>query len=200
MQTSTLLQLLREMSTYRRNRLCKFLQSPYHNQREDVLALFEHIDQHIDKDWAPLSKEASFRAVYPGQAYDEQQLRYLMSFLMKNIEQFFIAEQLKGDELLAQRLLLQAYRESAGAKSFQKALRRARRLQEHAERAELFYHHSFALEREEYRFRAGRKRDAPSQLPRLNAALDEAFFISRLKQPIRPCSGKRKKARAFWPC
>ncbi|MCB0559313.1 MAG: hypothetical protein H6573_12470 [Lewinellaceae bacterium] len=182
MQTSTLLQLLQEMSVYRRNRLRRFLQSPYHNQREDVLALFEYIDQHIEGDWAPLSKAPAFQKVYPGQVYDERQLRYLMSFLMKNLEQFLITEQLKEEEIVAQRLLLQAYRDAAGPKSFQKALRRARQLQEQAERAEFFYHDRFAIEREEYLFRAGRQRDAPSQLPRLNAALDEAYLISRLKQ------------------
>lgn len=170
------------MSVHRRNRLRKFLQSPYHNQREDVLALFEHIGRQLGGGREALSKELAFRAAYPGEVYDEQQLRYLMSFLLKAVEQFFITEQLQADELLEQCLLLKAYRESAGPKSFQKALRRARRLQEKAERAELFYHSSFAIEREEYLFRAGRKRDAPSQLPRLNAALDEAFLISRLKQ------------------
>lgn len=182
MQTSTLLQLLRAMPVYRRNRLRKFLQSPYHNQRGDVLALFEHINRHLDGSRELLSKEPVFHAVYPGRAYGEQQLRYLMSFLLKAVEQFFVAEQLKTEVLPEQRLLLKAYREAAGPKSFQKALRRARQLQERAERGELFYHDSFAIEREEYLFRAGRKRDAPSQLPRLNAALDEAFLISRLKQ------------------
>ena len=174
--------MLEGMSVYRRNRLRKFLQSPYHNQREDVVTLFEYICLHLDGDWSFLSKEAAFRAVYPGRVFDEQQMRYLMSFLLKAIEQFLAAEQLDGHEVWAQRLLLNAYRESAGPKSFQKALRRARQLQEKAERSELFYHENFAIEREEYLFRAGRKRDAPSQLPRLNAALDEAFFISRLKQ------------------
>ncbi len=170
------------MSVYRRNRLRKFLLSPYHNQREDVVALFEHIDRRLGENWVLLQKKPTFRAVYPGQDYDEQQLRYLMSFLLKAIEQFLIAEQVNEDEVLAQRLLLKAYRESAGPKSFQKALRRARQLQEKAERDELSYHDTFAIEREEYLFRAGRKRDAPSQLPRLNATLDEAFLISRLKQ------------------
>ncbi|MCB9296959.1 MAG: hypothetical protein H6559_28140 [Lewinellaceae bacterium] len=182
MKGSTLLQLLEAMSVYRRNRLRKFLLSPYHNQREDVSDLFEHIDRHLGSDWAPLAKEPAFLAVYPGRPFDEQQLRYLMSFLLKAIEQFLVVEQLNEDEILAQRLLLKGYRESAGPKSFQKALRRARQLEDKAERAELFYHHRFAVEREEYLFHAGRQRDAPSQLPRLNAALDEAFLVSRLKQ------------------
>ncbi|MCB9048018.1 MAG: hypothetical protein H6556_01210 [Lewinellaceae bacterium] len=182
MKGSTVLQLLEGMSVYRRNRLRKFLQSPYHNQREDVLALFEQAGRYLEGGRAPLDKEEVFRAVYPARPYDEQQLRYLMSFLLKAIEQFLINEQLNENEVWAQRLLLKAYRENAGPKSFQKALRRARQLQEKAERVEFFYHDSFAIEREEYLFRAGRKRDAPSQLPGLNAALEEAFLLSRLKQ------------------
>ena len=58
------LQLLQEMSVYRRNRPVR--RSPSPQPAEDVLALFEHIDQHIEGDWAPFVKGASFqKGIYP---------------------------------------------------------------------------------------------------------------------------------------
>lgn len=182
MDKSTLFQLLLNLSATQRIRLGRFLESPYYNQREDVRRLYAYLSPIAGEGARGPSKEQAFEAVFPGRPYDGQQLRYLMSFLLKNAEQFLIAERLRADEAAGQALLLGAYRELRLDKGFQKASLRVRqRASEHLA-GEMGHHTAFAIERERYLFHAGQKRDAPSHLPQLNRVLDEAYWLSRLKQ------------------
>ena len=181
MNKSILFHALSILSATQRSRLEKFLHSPYHNQREDVVRLFEYLAPRMDGG-PGLSKEQAFQAVYPGRPYDDQQMRYLMSFLLKCLEQFLISEQLQADELAKHTLLLAAYRGLRLPKGFQKASRRVEALLKATQEGEMGLHAAFAIERERYLFQAGQKRDAPSFLPQLNQVLDESYFLSRLKQ------------------
>ncbi|MCB0570754.1 MAG: hypothetical protein KDC66_13355 [Phaeodactylibacter sp.] len=178
MDNSILFQLLSNLSASQRIRLGLFLESPYHNQREDVRRLYTFLLPIAGEGARGPAKEQAYEAVFPGVAYDGQQMRYLMSFLLKNAEKFLIAERLRADEGAGQALLLGAYRELRLAKGFQKVSLQVR----HQAAGEMAFHRAFAVERERYLFHAGQKRDAPSYLPQLNRVLDEAYWLSRLKQ------------------
>jgi len=86
--TSKLIFLLINLSKKEQNALRKFLQSPYFNQRADVLVFFELILKYLNKDIELPSKEFFFQQIYPNQSFSDQNFRLLMSYLFKLAEQF----------------------------------------------------------------------------------------------------------------
>ena len=57
MQKSTLVEIIGSLSRKEIRDLNKWLQSPAHNQRQDVIRLFEYICKHLDNGETGLEKE-----------------------------------------------------------------------------------------------------------------------------------------------
>ncbi|MBK8565081.1 MAG: hypothetical protein IPN76_17525 [Saprospiraceae bacterium] len=92
MKNSDLLQILQKLSVAERRSLAKFIASPWANQRADVAQLYDFIEKHREHLPASLTREAAHAAVYPGQPFDDKQVRRLMSYLLKVIEKFLTAQ------------------------------------------------------------------------------------------------------------
>ena len=67
MNNSTLIQLFKSLDKADRRQLRKVVTSPFFNQKEDVTALFNYIDKHLEAGAPKLMKEKAFAAVYPKQ-------------------------------------------------------------------------------------------------------------------------------------
>ena len=119
MQKSKLILILKSLEAPELILLEHFLRSPFHNENEEILLLFQYL-----KEFHPIypddsvNKELIFHHVYPGQHFDGKKLRYLFSYLYKLIEQFFVAQKLKEDtnkynlyllESLSERSLIKSY-------------------------------------------------------------------------------------------
>lgn len=94
--------MLQHFSKHDRNRLRKFLLSPYFNEQEDVVLLFNMVDKAIRKGEAAiegLEKEKVWKTVYPDVAYDDAQLRRVASELTNLILKFI------GNEYISKRPL-----------------------------------------------------------------------------------------------
>ena len=84
MENSQLIVLLKTMDTRELRAFRKWLLSPFHNQREDVIDLFDYImykDNLLRED--QLSKEKIFKKLFPGTEYDDARLRQTVHFLMR---------------------------------------------------------------------------------------------------------------------
>jgi hypothetical protein len=107
-----------------RRELRKLVRSPYFNQREEVVKLFDYIDTFVDKGQSKLRKEVVFTSIFPDTPFEAKRLNYAMSFLTKNIEAYLIhsetnripeqsadmlksALKLRGASTLTERALLQ---------------------------------------------------------------------------------------------
>jgi hypothetical protein len=106
MEKSVLATLIQSFSPVEVREARKFLQSPFFNQREDVLVLFEQLITGIeatkDSIWARIfGKEVPF---------EEQKLRLLMSYLHGLLEQYLAVKEFNSDELGLQIQLITAYR------------------------------------------------------------------------------------------
>ncbi|MDV7393799.1 hypothetical protein RZS08_20645, partial [Arthrospira platensis SPKY1] len=130
MHNSDLYRIFQNLPVNKRRALRKFIDSPYHNLREDVRMLFLHLDRYWDGDPAKLGKKAAWAAVFPGEAYDDQRMRYAMSFLLKTIERFLIHEEATADGVTAELHLAKAYREMGLEKMTRRSMARARQLHE----------------------------------------------------------------------
>lgn len=106
MKTQKLFITINALSKPEKRRLSQFLSSPYFNQREDVVKLFEML-QHATRFQ---THETMFRHVWPGAPYSIQQIRLLMSYLQKLIDQFLALEQWQSNPVAVQQETTRAYR------------------------------------------------------------------------------------------
>ena len=119
MDNSRLLELFLCLSKKEIRDLRKFVNSPFHNQRSDVIQLFEYLVKYaygskVDQ----LDKRLAFKFLYPKAAYQEKKMRYAMSFLYKSIQAFLSHQAYLTDPLLSQKALLQAMRQKGRNRLF----------------------------------------------------------------------------------
>ena len=91
MKKSNIVQVLRTFSKKEVRELHKWLHSPMHNQREDVLRLLDYLveGKHLEKE-EMLVKEYLFPWVYPKETYDDAKMRQSIFFLMRCLEEFMV--------------------------------------------------------------------------------------------------------------
>ena len=70
MLNSSLVELIKFLTPSDKKGLKKFVRSPFFNQREDVMLLFDYLENYIDTEPLKLAKEKVFEAVYPKQKYN----------------------------------------------------------------------------------------------------------------------------------
>lgn len=105
MKNANLYQLITAFSSAEIRAFRKFLQSPYFNQREDVLQLFDYL---IDNQEVIPTKIGAFQHLFPNQVFEEQSLRYVMSYLNQLAKQFLIIEKTQADTLYSQQQLVES--------------------------------------------------------------------------------------------
>ncbi|MBL7816736.1 MAG: hypothetical protein JNL70_17075 [Saprospiraceae bacterium] len=133
MFSSILYRYFKTLTKKDRRELSKFVNSPFHNQRKEVIRLFHLLDEQIDnvrivgkkpngedKMTHPLRKEAAFKAVFPDKTTaNDAQMRTTMSQLVDLIEDYFVCVELKNNKqyasekalVLRHALLLRGYKE-----------------------------------------------------------------------------------------
>ncbi len=89
MTESKLVFLLKTFKKVEWRRFKEFLASPYFNKRTDLGTFFDYIAATApDFSEKKLSKTVVFKKLYPNQAYDDKQMRYLMNYTLKAAEEF----------------------------------------------------------------------------------------------------------------
>ena len=184
MKSGRLIQILRSFTKKELRELKKWLHSPAHNQRKDVIKLFEYliVDDYLDKDDF-LDKKQVFRWIHPSEsAYDDAKMRQTIYFFMKSLEEFLIFQELHQDELQAKIALARVYRKRKLDKPFQKNLRIAQQFQvKQAHRNGQFLQSNYLLEQEIYTYLSIIKRK-DLNLQQVSDALDATFIADKLRQ------------------
>lgn len=183
MESSHLVVILQTFSAKEVRGLRKWLNSPVHNQREDVVQLFEYLmaGAHLTEEKF-LRKERVFSRVFPDEPFDDAKLRQTMHFLLKSIEEFLIYEELRGDEIRSRMALSSVYRKRKLDKAFQKTINSLETLQEKAPyRDEHFLRNEYLLQLEKYSFQEGKKRTTEMNLQEVSDALDATFMADKLR-------------------
>lgn len=91
LEKTHLVELLFTFDQYDWNGLKKFLNSPFHNQREDVKRLFDYLKSviQIQKNASNLDEIAAHQFVFGNALYKAQSLRYTVSFLFQLTRKYF---------------------------------------------------------------------------------------------------------------
>ena len=102
MLSEKLVSLLQTFSKYELNRFRKFLLSPYFNEQEDLVRLFELLNAALrteDNVDTMLDKQGVWKSLYPGKKIDDAHLRRICSDLGQMALQFMVEEARKKDAL-----------------------------------------------------------------------------------------------------
>jgi len=184
MNNSHLVVILRSLSKKEVRELRKWLQSPVHNQREDVMNLFEYLinSKRLEKSNL-LQKEKVFRKIFPGEIYDDAKLRQSMYFLLKAVEEFLVYSEMEEDKVRQRTVLASVYRKRKLDKAFQRTFRQIEALQAQTNfQDESHLRNEYLLQREEYLFWEDRRQYARMNVQGVSDALDYTFLADKLRQ------------------
>jgi hypothetical protein len=177
MENSHLLQLIRQLPAADIRAARRFLQSPYFNQRTDLLQLFDWIVLQKDPD-----KYEAWRHLFGKKAYNEQGFRLLMSYLNKLLEQFLAFETLQEEDHAIDFLTAVAYRKRRMQKPF---LRAREALERQTEKSPLrnsqYYETKHRLGWELHQLAISDKPTESGQIHLLAETLDVAYLSRRLR-------------------
>ena len=112
MQGSKLMQFLNTLDATEFTAFSKFVRSPFYNNKIELSEFYEYlydIKKQNKFNAKNLKKEIIFQALYPNEVFDAEKMRRLMSALNVLLKEFMIISNLKSNENLQKKLLLQSY-------------------------------------------------------------------------------------------
>jgi hypothetical protein len=179
MEKTLVWEAIKSLSKKEIKEFTQFLQSPFYNQRTDLMLLFNL----ISTSKVHISREQIFQKVFPNEDFDDQKLRLHLSYLFKVIEVFLIQKEQSDHELHNQILLLEAYRKRNLNRHFQKALNKTQKIfQQQNLRHPEFYFHNFLMESEQFQFLSGTGRTQEMNLQAVENNLNYTFISMKLRQ------------------
>lgn len=150
-----------------------WLDSPFFNNRQDLILLYGWIVDCKKKNIA-FSKSEAFQHIYPSQKYNDQQLRLIMSYLLKLLRQFLIWQSLQENEIDQQVYLLGSLRKRGLEKAFNKQWKKtAQIIEKQPNRNQNYYYNHYQIQLENYAFFKRYVREAKMPLQEI----DKTFTI-----------------------
>ncbi len=192
MISSKLINLYQSFSRKELVQLKKFVHSPYHNQHIEVTALFDYLYQYYEQGVSFLKKEVVFQHLYPKATYNDLKLRHTASYLIKVIEDYLIAKELRNTPGVKNQLLLSAYRKREMHKQFDQAVKAQTKTLSQSNWQHIDFHYqNYQLQHERYEFTTARSENTRHVLEQLTQAFDHYFIANKLKQACNVFSHKR---------
>ena len=183
MNNSRLLFVLKKLDRDAKKSFLSFLQSPFFNRRQDVCRLGEQVIDAMDKHPQNLQKAKVWTKVYPGQIYNDQKMRLLMSYTFKLLEKYLSVNSFLQASSKVDYQLIIAYRELDLEKPFLRTWSVAkRRLEKQALRDYTYLRDQYDLEAERHAYLGLKKQKEETRIQDLNELLDQQFIYQKLKQ------------------
>ncbi len=182
MQKSLIWDVIKQFSTQECRDFRRFLRSPYFNTREDLLALFEYLVENRNLN-VPPKRELVFAETFPEKKFDRVEMRLMLSYLFRLLEQFLRIEENEKDIAEQKSTLLSIYKSRSLNRQLRKTLNQSQKLhnnsnQQHPE----FYLEAYYLEKEEYEILSSAGRTQELNLQQVEDNLDSAFISFKLRQ------------------
>jgi hypothetical protein len=190
MENSYLIAVLKSLNKKELRELRKWLDSPAHNQREDVARLFDYLTtgDHLDNE-KYLRKEKIYAKIFGSEPLDDAKLRQTVHFLTKAVEEYLIVQDLVEDELHSRITLAGVYRKRKLDKPMQRALKNAQEaITAHPYRDDQYFRNDYLFQLELYTSMEGKQRTTQMNLQEVSDALELTFIIEKLRQTCRMLS------------
>ncbi len=183
MRNTKLFQLLQTLNIYELNRFGKFLHSPYFNEDERLIKLFEILSPHFkEQTHDTLRQKKIWKEVYADKKFEQLKFARLFSDLLKKLEEFLVIDKLKQNESRRQRNLLSHLTEKKLGRHYPESAKLARKkLEQTPYRDGEYYLQLFKLESEENNFiESQNQRTTEKNLLQTVEALDIFYMINKL--------------------
>jgi hypothetical protein len=183
MQGSQLFQLIKSLNKHDMRELRKVVRSPYFNQREDVIQLFDLIDKTLNSKQPNFSKEKVFGLLFPNKKFDDVLMRQIMSYLMKTIEKYLITEGMLQNDYESELQLIHALILRNADKIVEKNFEEFEKNSNQKLNKNAHYHYyKYRMLIEEYEYRSKKKRSSEVNLQVLSDELDFFYLSETLRQ------------------
>ena len=185
MLNSRLFELLMTLTPTELTSFNKYLRSPFFNQREDIIRLFDYFFQKKDlKRSDVFEKTMVFKSIYPKAKYNEKQLSYTMSFLLQAAQSFLVYNEMNENSKPSYHIYLaKAVKKRGLVKHFDTVIKKAEKaLEEQPFRNMDFHYHYHLLHLEKYESRATEKRTASRSFQEMADEMTTFFIASKLRQ------------------
>ncbi len=180
---SKLLSLFKTLEKQEIRDFKKYLQSPFFNQREDVIQLFDYLLQQEKRKKKMWDKEVVFQKLYPKVTFDDHRIRMAISFLFRHLENFLVYQQLFGDPVKIKIALAQIYRKRSLPKHFHSTIQSTKVLQDKQPSRNVKYHNDqMDILLEEFQFKATYERTVVQNLQEISNTMDITFISLKLRQ------------------
>ncbi len=177
-----LLELWQAVSPAEYRQVIKFLESPLHNQRADVLALARFLVGTPAAALESLDKAAVFAAIFPGEPYDNRRFNHTCSFLSKRLERYLAWQEWTREKHGHDLYLCRALRRRGANRQFvRRAERLARDLETQPLRNAAVHLTRYLLESERYQHRVLHERETPTLLAGVTDPLNHFFVLENLR-------------------
>jgi hypothetical protein len=184
MENSHLIAVLKTLDKKEVKEFRKWLESPCHNQRQDVVDLFDYLttNNHLGEEKF-LKKERVYKKVFRAEPYDDAKLRQTMHFLSRNLEDFLTYQEIQEDKTYTNLALIAVYRKRNLEKALLKVIHQTEKQMEESP-----YHdarrlrHEYLLQMEKYDFLSQKKRTVELNLQQVSDVLDTVYLSDKLRQ------------------
>lgn len=184
MKQSKLIGLLSSFTKEEMEAFESFIRSPYFNNREELILLFEHLKRLAplfpEKD---LQKEKIFQSAFPGEPFDEKSLAYRMNYLLQLGERFLSIRAFEKSPTLPPLHLLECLIERKLEKEYQFVSKKLNRQLEENEivDSEAFFHRYRLGEVGDQHFMTKDERRYDPNLEVASDNLDRFYFSRKLR-------------------
>ena len=180
---SQLLQIIKSLDKRDMRELHKVVRSPYFNQRDDVVLLFDWIDKSLNSKLPDLSKEKVFSEIFPDKKYSDVLMRQMMSYLYKIIQKYLITEGVIQNDMESQLYLTHALRQRNADKIIEKQLNDSLDIIDNQGFKNAKYHYlKYKIHTENYEYLNSKKRNAVDSLQEQSDGLDFFYISESLRQ------------------
>lgn len=201
MNGSRLLEIFQHLDKKELRGLGKFVRSPFHNQRKDVIALYDYLLNYLKtKQKLSVEKAIVFPFLFPNEPYSEKKIRYTISFLNQCVKDFLAYQEFTADKNNQQLSLIKALRKKGTDRLFEVEIKELEKQLERQEiRNQQYHFQNFLVQEEKYFFNLQNTRGTMIGFQESVADLDKFFIANRLKQITHALTHKRLGHAEFKP-
>lgn len=183
LKDSKLVKLLTSLGRKELNAFKKFLNSPFFNQRQDVIQLFEIIEKRLRSSKKFPDRVTLFHQIYPNQPFNDSTFRLVKSYLYKLIEHFLAYQEVFENELETKLHLANNYLKRDLPDLFQRTLKQLEiNLEKHPLRNVHYYNTLSELQMKQFQFEAAQKQSYQVQLQEFSDTIDITYLTQKLRQ------------------
>ena len=183
MQKSQLIQVFRTFSKKEIRDFKKWISSPTHNLREDVVKMYDYLtsSDHLTTE-NDLDKTLIFKHLYPKEKFDDARMRQAMYFFMECLENFLIYQKFLEDETRQKSFLASVYKKRGLNKAFKKTVNTfLEKKEKEKNQSDAFFLNDYEFQKDLFDYTNQHERSEQTNFDAMQAALDNYYLVNKLR-------------------